>query len=165
MHDPGPGPRSSSGGAPIRFLVLLAFIAVPLGEIAIFIKVGSLIGLWPTLASIVATAILGVALLRRQGLATLAKAQQSLDQGGIPLDAMFHGILLLVPAVRLWAGRRAWNMVKSSREVQVTIDGTWERTAHPPEREARQRPARPAIEGGAGEDGSSPWRTNGKDNQ
>ncbi len=159
---------------------------MPLGEIAIFIKVGSLIGLWPTLASIVATAILGVALLRRQGLATLAKAQQSLDQGGIPLDAMFHGILLLiagallltpgfltdalgflllVPAVRLWAGRRAWNMVKSSREVQVTIDGTWERTAHPPEREARQRPARPAIEGGAGEDGSSPWRTNGKDNQ
>ena len=42
--------------------LLLAFIAVPLIEIALFIQVGGLIGLWPTLSIVVLTALAGTAL-------------------------------------------------------------------------------------------------------
>jgi len=39
--------------------LFIAFIAVPLIEIALFIQVGGFIGLWPTLGIVVVTAVLG----------------------------------------------------------------------------------------------------------
>ena len=56
--------------------ILLAFIGVPLIEIALFIQVGGFIGLWPTIAIVIATAMAGTALIRHQGLNTLRRAQQ-----------------------------------------------------------------------------------------
>ncbi|MFT5181430.1 MAG: UPF0716 protein FxsA, partial [Alphaproteobacteria bacterium] len=53
---------------------LLAFIGVPLIEIALFIQVGGFIGLWPTIAIVITTALVGTALIRRQGLNTLQRA-------------------------------------------------------------------------------------------
>jgi len=85
-------------------LVLAAFIGIPLIEIAVFIDVGDRIGLGWTLFLVVATAIAGTAMLRRQGLATLNKARAALDRGEAPvepvLDAvclLFAGALLLTP--------------------------------------------------------------------
>ena len=49
----------------------LAFIIVPVVEIAVFIHLGGEIGLWNTVLLIVLTAILGTWLLRSQGVATL----------------------------------------------------------------------------------------------
>ena len=51
-------------------LLLLLLIGVPIVEIALFIEVGGYIGLWPTLATILVTAVVGAALVRLQGLAT-----------------------------------------------------------------------------------------------
>ena len=48
---------------------------VPILEIAVFIQVGERIGLWPTLAAVIVTAMAGTALLRHQGLATLYRAE------------------------------------------------------------------------------------------
>ncbi len=56
-------------------LILLLFILTPIVEIAVFIKVGGLIGIWPTLGLVVATAIIGTTLLRRQGFATMTRAR------------------------------------------------------------------------------------------
>ena len=47
--------------------LLIAFVAVPLIEIALFIQVGGFIGLWPTLGIVLVTAILGSWLVRSQG--------------------------------------------------------------------------------------------------
>lgn len=77
-------------------LILSAFIGVPILEIAVFIKAGEIVGLWPTLAIVVLTAIIGAALLRAQGLATLARARHSLDRGEIPVEEVFTGLCLLV---------------------------------------------------------------------
>ena len=57
--------------------LFLAFLLVPLIEIALFIQVGGLIGLWPTLAIVVITAIVGTALVRSQGLRALGELQGS----------------------------------------------------------------------------------------
>lgn len=77
-------------------LLLFVFILVPITEIALFIEVGSWIGLWPTLAVIALTAIVGANLVARQGLAVLTAAQESLARGEAPLDAALHGIFLLI---------------------------------------------------------------------
>jgi len=44
--------------------LLIAFIAVPLIEIALFIQVGGFIGLWPTLLIVIVTAVLGARLVK-----------------------------------------------------------------------------------------------------
>ena len=76
-------------------VLLAAFIAVPLIEIALFIEIGGWIGLWPTLAIVVVTAILGSWALRLQGLSTLARARQQVDRGVLPARELFAGAWLL----------------------------------------------------------------------
>lgn len=76
-------------------------IVIPIVEIAVFIQVGGVIGLWPTLITVVLTAMAGTALLRHQGLATLWRAQQSLEAGRFPVAEVFDGLCLLVAGALL----------------------------------------------------------------
>jgi len=75
--------------------LFLAFLAVPLIEIALFINVGGAIGLWPTLGIVVLTAILGTYLVRSQGLMALSKVQQSFAQLNDPTEPLAHGAMIL----------------------------------------------------------------------
>ena len=85
----------------MALLLLAAFIGVPLIEIAVYIEVGGRIGLGPTLAGVVLTALVGTFLLRLQGLITLRRAQQAVNQGELPLREVFDGACLLVAGVLL----------------------------------------------------------------
>ena len=85
-------------------LLFLVFLAVPLIEIACFVLIGQAIGLWPTLAGVLLTAVAGSLVLRIQGLALLAEIRSTIGQGRLPAralaDAMMvgiAGILLLTP--------------------------------------------------------------------
>ena len=82
-------------------IILAAFIAVPLIEIGLFVQVGGAIGLWPTLAVVLVTAMAGTALLRRQGLDALARVQQSMEKGEAPLEPVFDGFCLLAAGMLL----------------------------------------------------------------
>jgi len=82
-------------------LFLAVFIGVPLLEIAVFVQVGGVIGLWPTLATVILTAVLGTWCLRAQGLATLARARSQLDQGALPTKELFDGACLLIAGALL----------------------------------------------------------------
>ncbi len=77
------------------YLLLAAFIGIPIAEIAVFIYVGEEIGLWPTLGTVIVTAIVGTWLLRRQGLATVFRVQEEMDAGRVPLRELFDGACLL----------------------------------------------------------------------
>ena len=81
--------------------LFLIFLGVPIIEIALFIKVGGAIGLLPTLAIVILTAIAGTALMRRQGLKALDQLRASLEQGGDPVGPIAHGALILVAGVLL----------------------------------------------------------------
>jgi len=81
--------------------VFLAFVAVPIAEIAVFIQVGGLIGLWPTLLTVVVTAAAGTWLMRMQGLGVLARAQASLARNELPVNEMIDGLCLLVAGMLL----------------------------------------------------------------
>ncbi|HEY4344037.1 MAG TPA: FxsA family protein [Parvibaculum sp.] len=80
-------------------LIFLALILVPIAEIAIFIKVGSLIGVVPTVGLVVAIAVFGTWLLKRQGLRTFTKAQAAFNRGEMPVGELLDGSFLVLAAL------------------------------------------------------------------
>ena len=78
---------------PIFFIL---FLVIPIIEIFFLIKVGEVIGAFPTIILVVLTAVIGAGLLRQQGLSTLARFQQNLSTGKIPAQEMVEGIMLAV---------------------------------------------------------------------
>lgn len=81
--------------------IFLLLVGVPIVEIAVFIKIGGWLGLWPTVAVVILTAMLGTALLRLQGFAVLLKVRESLAAGRFPVDEVFDGLCLLVASALL----------------------------------------------------------------
>jgi UPF0716 protein FxsA len=81
--------------------IFLALIIVPLIEIALFIEVGGLIGLWPTLGIVVLTALAGATMLRVQGLATIGDLKGRIDRGQDPSGPLAHGALILASGLLL----------------------------------------------------------------
>lgn len=81
--------------------LLLAFVAVPLIEIALFINVGGAIGLWPTLAIVLATAFLGTWLVRTQGLMAIGNLQRSFAELNDPTEPLAHGAMILISGALL----------------------------------------------------------------
>ena len=85
----------------MALFIFLALLGVPVLEIAVFIEIGGWIGLWPTLGLIVATAMAGTALLRQQGLSTLARARETVERGKMPVREVADGVCLLVAGALL----------------------------------------------------------------
>lgn len=79
----------------MRILFLL-FMTVPIVEMLILIEVGQLIGALPTVGLVLLTAVIGVHLLRQQGVATLLRANQRMQSGDLPAQEMLEGIFLAV---------------------------------------------------------------------
>lgn len=75
--------------------LLVAFIAVPLIEIALFIQVGGAIGLWPTLLIVILTAVIGTSLLRNQGALALKNLRNSFNDLRDPTEPLAHGAMIL----------------------------------------------------------------------
>jgi UPF0716 protein FxsA len=81
--------------------LLIIFLTIPVIEIYLLITVGGFIGVWPTVALVVITAVIGATLLRLQGLITLQKAQQNIARGEMPALEMLEGIVLLIAGALL----------------------------------------------------------------
>ena len=81
--------------------LLLAFIAVPLIEIGLFIQVGGIIGLWPTLLVVLLTAVVGTWLVRSQGAQTLKNLQGSFKNMKDPTEPLAHGAMILLAGALL----------------------------------------------------------------
>ena len=75
--------------------LFLLFLAVPLIEIALFIQVGGIIGLWPTLGIVILTAIVGTYLVRSQGLMALGQIRGSFERLDNPTEPLAHGAMIL----------------------------------------------------------------------
>ncbi|MDE1264128.1 FxsA family protein [Vibrio aestuarianus] len=82
-------------------ILLLLFIFVPIIEIGLFIQVGGILGLWPTIALVLLTAFVGASLVRSQGLQTLLSVQNRLQQGELPAQQIFEGVMLAMAGVLL----------------------------------------------------------------
>lgn len=81
--------------------LFLAFLIVPLIEIALFIEVGGAIGLWPTLAIVVLTAVIGASLMRSQGAMALGRIRSSFERLDDPTEPLAHGAMILIAGALL----------------------------------------------------------------
>ncbi|MFV0294092.1 MAG: FxsA family protein [Paracoccus sp. (in: a-proteobacteria)] len=116
--------------------LLILFILIPVIEIALFIQVGALIGLWPTIGLVLLSAFTGMALIRSQGRRALTELQESFQTLSDPTRPLAHGaiilfagallltpgfftdsmgLLLLIPGVRDWLLRLAGRHVAVTR--------------------------------------------------
>ena len=84
--------------------LFLIFVGLPIVEIALFILVGGAIGVLPTLMLVVLAAVVGIGIVRMQGLTALARLQETVDRGGDPVGPIadgalkaIAGLLLMVP--------------------------------------------------------------------
>ena len=75
--------------------LFVAFLLVPLIEIALFIQIGGAIGLGWTLLIVVITAVLGTMLVRAQGMQAMGQVRSSFNQMRDPSEALAHGAMIL----------------------------------------------------------------------
>ena len=78
----------------LGYLILL-FTIIPVIELAILIKIGQVIGLWPTIAIVIITGVSGAFLAKSQGLLTLRRMQDEVNMGIMPGEEILNGILIL----------------------------------------------------------------------
>jgi UPF0716 protein FxsA len=76
--------------------LFLLFTIVPIIELALLIKIGSHIGVIPTIAIVILTGIFGASLARYEGLTVLNKLRSTLAEGDIPTDELIEGMLIFV---------------------------------------------------------------------
>ena len=82
-------------------LLLIAFIVVPIVEIALFMAIGDRIGIATTLVIVVLTAVVGSSLVSRQRSGAIRNIQRSIERAEIPGRELAHGAMILVAAVLL----------------------------------------------------------------
>jgi UPF0716 protein FxsA len=72
------------------------FVIVPLVELALLIKVGQVVGFWPTIGLVVFTGAAGAWLARLEGLRTMFNLRDDLAHGRLPGQAIMDGMAVLL---------------------------------------------------------------------
>lgn len=125
------------------------FLVIPLIEIWLFITVGGLIGVWPTIGLVLLTAVVGALLVRAQGMRAWLELQSAVVEFRDPSRPLAHGAmilfagaLLMTPGfftdvagiLLLFAPVRDWVMRRVGRRVRVSQTGSDAQTTREPHR-------------------------------
>ena len=73
----------------------ILFLVVPFLELFVLLKVGQSIGAVPTIVVLVAVSFLGAALVKREGLGVLRRAQARVEAHQVPGQELVDGVLVL----------------------------------------------------------------------
>jgi UPF0716 protein FxsA len=143
---------------------MLLFIGLPLLELALLIKLGQNLGVWRTLAVVIGSAILGLWVLRSQGMASLDRLRQAAEAGVAPEGPMADGLLralagvllllpgpiadalglvLLVPPLRRLLG--GWLAARAASHVSIDIRSAQGTFRTEPDRRPARTPADPSV--------------------
>ncbi|MFH1877662.1 MAG: FxsA family protein [Candidatus Omnitrophota bacterium] len=82
------------------YLILL-FTLVPFLELYILIKLGQVIGAGYTLLIVIFTGLAGAYLAKHQGLITLKKIQEDINNGKVPAGQLIDGFIILCGGILL----------------------------------------------------------------
>jgi UPF0716 protein FxsA len=77
------------------------FTLVPLLELYLLIRLGTYVGAVDTIAIVIGTGIAGGLLAKSQGLAVLDRIRAELNQGRLPAESLFDGLLILMAGAML----------------------------------------------------------------
>lgn len=81
--------------------LILLFTLVPLVELFLLIKIGTIIGALPTVLIVVGTGVLGAYLARQQGFMVWSRIQREMEMGMFPAEDMLDGLLIFGAGVVL----------------------------------------------------------------
>lgn len=81
------------------WLLLVAFVVVPLVEIYVIIQIGQVIGAWWTILLLVADSVLGSWLVKREGGRAWRALQSALQEHRMPAKELADGMLILVGGI------------------------------------------------------------------
>lgn len=77
-------------------LTFLTFVLTPVLELYLLVRIGREVGVVPTLLMLLASAVLGSLIVRRQGRRVVEAVQTALAQGQVPDEALFSQSLVIV---------------------------------------------------------------------
>ena len=80
----------------VLWILLIAFVAVPLAEIYVLIQVGQVIGAWWTIFLLVLDSLIGAWLVKREGGRAWKALTVALQTGRMPARELADGALILV---------------------------------------------------------------------
>lgn len=139
----------------LRLAIGLAFVVVPVLELALLIKTGQVIGVWATVALVVTTALTGAMIISRQSLSVLRRTLEAASEGRPPVAPVLDGLCLLlagallltpglltdavalallVPPVRRAVARAGMRWLLRGAQVRVKVYGGQTAPGSPPER-------------------------------
>ena len=81
--------------------LILFLLGLPILEIAVFVIIGSEIGVLWTIALVVLAAIAGLTLLRIQGFGVVTRIRRELDAGRNPSRELAHGVMIMLAGILL----------------------------------------------------------------
>lgn len=81
--------------------LLLLFVAVPIIELSLLIRIGDYIGFWPTVGIILLTGTAGSFFARREGFSVWRRLNERLAKGQLPGQEMMDGVLILLAGALL----------------------------------------------------------------
>jgi UPF0716 protein FxsA len=134
------------------WLLVLAFVAVPVLEIYVIIQVGQVIGAWWTILLLIADGVFGSWLVKREGRRAWRALRSALEAGRMPstelADGMLilvggtlmvspgfvtdvFGILLILPVTRPVGRRLLARFVNRRLAGRVRVTGTWPTATRP----------------------------------
>lgn len=114
----------------------LLFVVAPVVELYLLVRLGGVIGLWPTLGLVVATGAAGAVLAKAEGLRVFLRFQGELMQGRLPGQSLLDGLcvlvggtLLLTPGILtdltglalLFPPTRRWIQRRVTRRLQAQV--------------------------------------------
>lgn len=83
------------------FKLFLMFTVIPFVEVTILLQLSKYLGVGSTIFMVLFSGILGAFFVRREGFSIWFKLQKELQEGQIPSDQIFNGILLLIAGIVL----------------------------------------------------------------
>ncbi len=83
------------------FKLLVIFIVVPVVELSLLIKVGSIIGTLNTVIIVLLTAAIGAYLVKLEGLGVMYRIQKNMMEGIFPAEELIDGVMILIAGVLL----------------------------------------------------------------
>jgi UPF0716 protein FxsA len=86
-----------------RLAFALLFVALPILEIVVLIKVGGAIGVLPTIGLLILAALAGIGVIRAQGVAMVSRMFAAMNEGRMPLAAMIDGYAAIMAGFLLIA--------------------------------------------------------------
>lgn len=83
------------------FKLFLLFTIIPVIELTILIKIGTLIGTLNTVLLVLFTAMAGAYLVRMEGMGVIYRFQQNMQEGRFPAEEILDGAMILVAGALL----------------------------------------------------------------